>query len=287
MRNSRLQNWLHLQAAGRTWNMKAQDRNYYYTPSHARNEIDKWLKDKLFIYNDKYSNDFKWILEQIHILTNEQDISWILLDNLMALDILNLSDTDNARQTDAILQIVELSKSKNLHTILVAHPRKSTTFLRKEDIGGSGNLSNAVDNVFVFHRVNRDFERRASEFYDKPIVVDIMDRGYGNVIEVCKNRDLGRQDFMAGVYYEEESKRFLNDRHENIVYNWVDFELEKATQEKQQNDSFENFEATPAQFKPNPSFELIENLSKEEDINSIFEDFNNTFDSTFKNDLPF
>lgn len=249
MKNSRLQNWLHLQAAGRTWNQKAPDRNYYYTPSHARQQIDKWLYDKLFLYNDKYTNNFKWIVEQIHILTEEKDISWILLDNLMALDLLNVADSDNNRQTEAILEIVDIGKRKNCHMILVAHPRKSTTFLRKEDIGGSGNLTNAVDNVWIFHRVNRDFEKRASEFYEKPTVIDIIDRGYGNVIESCKNRDLGRQDFFAGVYYEEESKRFLNDRHENITYNWVDYELDKqlAEQKEQKNNDI---------ILPNNSFEI-------------------------------
>ena len=178
---------------------KAPNKNYYYTPNNARNEIDKWLNDKMFVYNDKYTNDFKWIAEQIHILTNEKEISWILLDNLMALDISKSNENEYAKQTEFILELVDIGKKKNIHMILVAHPRKSSTFLRKEDIGGSGNLSNAVDNVFVVHRVNRDFEKRATEFYDKSIVVDIIDRGYGNVLECCKNRDLGEQDFFNRI----------------------------------------------------------------------------------------
>lgn len=241
MRNSRLQNWLHLQAAGRTYNLKALDKNYYYTPTNVRNKIDSWLSNKLWIYNDKYTNNFSVIYDEIVKLLDKQDLSWILLDNLMSLDILNLADTDNARQTDAILKLVDLGKQRNTHIILVAHPRKTSTFLRKEDIGGSGNLTNAVDNVFIFHRVNRDFEKRGEEFYDKKVIVDILDRGFGNVIETCKNRDLGKQDFLAPLYYEEESKRFLNDRHENMVYNWVDIGTEKIA-------------SANYQFEPNQSF---------------------------------
>ena len=54
----------------------------------------------MFIYNDKYSNEFKWISEQINILTNEKEISWILLDNLMALDISKSNENEYAKQTE-------------------------------------------------------------------------------------------------------------------------------------------------------------------------------------------
>ena len=286
MRNARLQNWIHLQAAGRTWNQKAPNKNYYYTPNHARNEIDKWLTDKMFIYNDKYTNDFKWIAEQINILTNEKEISWILLDNLMALDISKSNDNEYAKQTEFILELVDLGKKKNIHMILVAHPRKSTTFLRKEDIGGSGNLSNAVDNVFVVHRVNRDFEKRATEFYDKSIVVDIIDRGYGNVLECCKNRDLGEQDFLTGLFYEPESKRFLNNQHENFTYNWVDYELDKQLAEQKLLEDPKDI------ILPNNSFDI--EPPKVNDLPFEYEFNNNDFlDSIPKNrnaltnDLPF
>ena len=285
MRNSRLQNWIHLQAAGRTWNQKAPTKNYYYTPDNARKQIDKWLDDKMYIYNDKYSNDFNWIEEQINILTNEKDISWILLDNLMALDLSRGNDNEFAKQTEFILRLVDLGKKKNTHMILVAHPRKSTTFLRKEDIGGSGNISNAVDNVLVVHRVNRDFEKRSSEFYEKSQIVDIIDRGYGNVVECCKNRDLGNQDFIAGLFYEHESKRFLNDRHENFTYNWVDYELDKQLAERESQKSKDII-------LPNNSFDIeppkvndihFEYEFKNEDILDYLPKDRNAFTS----DLPF
>ena len=229
MRNSRLQNWMHLQAAGRTYNTKHIEKNYYFTPNNIRTKIDSWLDDKLFIYNDKYTNDFNVIFNEVRTLLDKQDLSWILLDNLMALDLMNLGDKDNDRQTNAILKIVELGKQYNVHIVLVAHPRKTTSFLRKEDIGGTGNLSNAVDNVFIAHRVNMDFQKRGVEFYDKKVIEEIVHIEYGNVMEVIKNRDLGEQDFLTGLFYEPESKRFLNERSENIVYNWVDNSVPTAT----------------------------------------------------------
>ena len=44
--------------------------------------------------------------------------------------------------------------------------------------------------------------------------------GYGNVIEVAKKRMYGVVDRMFGMYYEIESRRFLNAQEEDIVYGW-------------------------------------------------------------------
>ena len=73
--------------------------------------------------------------------------------------------------------------------LIIAHPRKTTTFLRKTDISGSGDLSNAVDNVFIIHRVNNDFVKHSGEFYGTQKAAEYFT--FHNVVEVCKNRDLG------------------------------------------------------------------------------------------------
>ena len=44
---------------------------------------------------------------------------------------------------------------------------------------------------------------------------------FHNVVEVCKNRDLGVMDYLVGLYFEAESKRFLNFEYENINYGWI------------------------------------------------------------------
>ena len=46
-------------------------------------------------------------------------------------------------------------------------------------------------------------------------------KDYGNVIEVCKNRMMGAQDFLVGMFYEQESRRFKNDVNEAIEYSWA------------------------------------------------------------------
>ena len=111
-----------------------------------------------------------------------------------------------------------MAKKLNIHVILVAHPRKETTLLRKESISGTADLTNAVDNCFLIHRVGEDFMKRAGEFFGKEKTLRYAE--YSNVVEVCKNRSMGVVDYLVGMYYEVESRRFKNNRAEYVVYGW-------------------------------------------------------------------
>ena len=91
-------------------------------------------------------------------------------------------------------------------------------FLRKDDISGTADIANAADNVLIVHRVNNDFRSRTKEFFKWGDDAEMY--RYSNVIEVCKNRDLGVQDAFAGTYFEECSKRFLNAAGEVKHYGW-------------------------------------------------------------------
>ena len=83
-------------------------------------------------------------------------------------------------------------------------------------------MTNAVDNVIICHRNNRDYEKAVTEFYGKEMVLQLT--AASNYLEVCKNRDLGIVDALVGLYFEIESKRLLNERHENKVYSWQEIE---------------------------------------------------------------
>ena len=44
--------------------------------------------------------------------------------------------------------------------------------------------------------------------------------GYGNLIEIAKNRMMGVQDYFCGMFFDIPSRRFLNTRDEEVKYNW-------------------------------------------------------------------
>lgn len=216
--SNRAKNWLQLQAAGRQ-NVRLSDNGVsYYVPKREADAIDAWTADRLWIYNNQYGTKAASVIDDFkrHIESHATDV--VIIDNLMSLDLSDVKGEKYERQTLLVLQLSEMAKFYNVHIHFVCHPRKPVGFLRKADISGTADLTNAADNVFMLHRVNQDFMKSASEFLGKSEVEQY--RKYSNVIEIMKNRDLGVADEFVGLYFEPKSKRLLNEEHENRCFGW-------------------------------------------------------------------
>ena len=137
----------------------------------------------------------------------------------MTFDISSMSENKFEAQTKFILKLQgDIAKPYNVHILFVAHPRKAMGFLRLDDISGTADLGNAVDNAFIVHRVNSDFKRLSKQMFgwkDNNVIYDAT-----NVIEIAKDRDGGTMDHFIPLYYEPESKRLKNYPAENKIYGW-------------------------------------------------------------------
>ncbi len=221
MQDWRFQGWINQIAAGKNYTRKKQGyENLYYVPNNIADKINVWLNDKLFLYNNDYGNRFQQLFNDVKELVEEKGVQLVVLDNLAALNIEDYDSDKYSNQTKFILDIKDYAKKKNIHIVLVAHPRKQNYFLRREGISGSADLTNIADNVILVHRVGKDFETRATEFFGENQAKEYMQ--YSTVIEVSKNRQLGITDFLAGLYYEHESKRLKNSIAENVLYGWYE-----------------------------------------------------------------
>lgn len=219
MQDWRFQCWLNQMAAGKNYVRKKEGfENFYYTPSKVCEQIDSWVDNKLFLYNNSYGNNWQQLFNDIKELVESEGVQLIVLDNLAALSISSYDSGTYANQTKFILDVKDYAKQKNIHVILVAHPRKQNDFLRKESISGTADLTNIADNVFLIHRVGQDFQKRAGEFLGEAKVQEYL--GFSNVLEVAKNRQMGVVDLLVGMYYEMESRRLKNSIAEHIVYGW-------------------------------------------------------------------
>lgn len=228
----KMKNWVHLQCAGRQFTQK-NDKfdNLFYVKKSVSEKIDSWLKDKLYVYNNEYGNNFEQLMCDVEEFVVEKGIDFVILDNLMALSLLTLDGDKYERQTQFINRICTSVKKFNYHIHIIAHPRKQIGFLRKDDISGNADLTNAVDNVFIAHRNNNDYKRAISDFFPKEMFVELT--RCDNYIEVCKNRDIGIIDYLVGFYYEVESKRLLNELYENRTYGWQDIESQTEIQQNE------------------------------------------------------
>lgn len=221
MQDWRFQNWMNQMAAGKGYVRKKQGfDNLYYTPKDVCEKIDSWIDGKLFLYNNSYGSKWEQLFNDVKEIVEEKGVQLVILDNLATLCIDGYESGVYANQTKFIIDLKEYAKQKNIHVILVAHPRKQNDFLRKEGISGTADLTNIADNVFLLHRVGNDFEKRAGEFFGKDKIVNYMN--YSNIVEVAKNRQMGIVDHLVGMYYEVESRRLKNDIAEHTVYGWQD-----------------------------------------------------------------
>ena len=211
--------WMNLQAAGKLYTKKHQTwNNYYHVEPDIQNRIADWLGERFLLYNNDYGNNFIKLYHRVKAQISEQKTDLLILDNLMALDIHDL-DKDQWSQQKVFIQLLcQLAKKTLVHVIFVAHPRKVNGFLRLQDVSGTNDLVNMVDNAFIVHRNNEDFRRLSAEMFkwgdDNPIY-----RGT-NIIEIAKDRDTGYQDVFIPLWFEKESKRLKNSETEMCVYGW-------------------------------------------------------------------
>lgn len=213
--SKRLLQWITLQASGKD---NVVDVNGFYKPTEdAKGKILYWLDGKLFVFDNSKGNKKELLLQSIRDVVEKKKVKVVIIDNLMSIELDNSSKYDE--QSNFIKELSSMAKELNIHIHFVCHPRKTTLFLRKNDISGTADLTNIADNVFILHRVGKDFIRNFKETFD------IRDDkyplfSYSNVIEICKNREYGVQDEFIGLYYEKESKRLLNNLGETKRFGW-------------------------------------------------------------------
>ena len=224
--SKRFTNWLCQQAAGKQYVkeiIKEDGDKYWITPNEVKANIGKWIGEKLFVYNNSYGSDYNKLITEIRKEVKKVTPDMVILDNLMTIGTEGLDSNEYKAQTIIMKGLAELAKQYNVHVALVAHPRKTTTFLRLVDVAGSANIGNLVDDAFIVHRVNHDFKKGYIEEFCKRGTQeeDIVLFNGTNVIEVAKDREWGIQDEFIPLWYEPESRRLLNNKTEVIKFKWT------------------------------------------------------------------
>ena len=216
--SQRFMKWMYMQAAGKAYTRPYELYEGYFCPEEVKPNIDKWMGDLMWLYNNHYGNNFFKIGECLRSEITKRKADLCIVDNLMALDLTTFDMDKYEAQTKFVWELKDIAESCNVHIIFVAHPRKAMGFLRLDDISGSGNIANIVDYAFIIHRNNADFQRLTKQMFGWKDDAEVYTGT--NVIEVCKDRDNGNQDLFIPLWYEKETKRLLNDPNENIVYSW-------------------------------------------------------------------
>lgn len=242
--DSSFMDWMNLQAAGKGYVRPSQYGNYYYTPKDTEKQIADWLEGHFWLYNNEYGNDFQAVMNEFVKKIEENKLDLLILDNLMAFNIASMGYTKWDAQSAFTLFLASTAKKYNVHICFVAHPKKANGFLRFDDISGTADIGNAVDDAFIVHRNNNDFKRLSKEMFKWNDDNEVYQGT--NVIEIVKDRDGGNQDVFIPLYYETETKRLKNEKSENIIYGWC------SDKPEEQLPSLTDFEAVEDDLSDSP-----------------------------------
>lgn len=216
-----IQNTMIKMVAGKDKLTPSSDGTYWFLQDEKRRKIIlSWLDKYVYLYKNEYSMSAKEMLNSIVYSIKKYGVKMIIIDNLMTIDLHSYDKDKYEAQSMFVKDLAKLAKGFNVHIHIVCHPRKSAGFLRKDDISGTADLSNAVDNVFIIHRVNKDFVKRSADILDSTAIKQLSQ--FSNIIEICKNRRHGAQDVYIGLFFEPETKKFMGvDRANKEYMRWI------------------------------------------------------------------
>ena len=155
-------------------------------------QINKWLKNKLFLFSKNAQADETNISTVIEFLAVKKDVKLFVLDNLMTIEC---SGSDKyEKQINVIKSLKNLAKHYNIVIILVAHSNKNSIQRREPhvfDISGASEIANLSDYILNATRDN--------------------DRDNETTILLLKNRITGLIKKHLQLKFSPDRKRFYTD----------------------------------------------------------------------------
>lgn len=216
------QDWINLQLAG-DFVKETNNVGFYEVPCRVKEAIDKWAENRYFVYENEDGHSIKNVMEQIENIVKKHKTDVIILDNLMTLDTTDLSE-DQYRQQSIFVDIIRtFAKRNNIHIIFVAHPKKNSEIIRVDDILGSSEIRNKVDNAFIVHLVNDNFKKFAINTFDWGKDKENELYKCTNILEIAKDRYTGahaKSMPYIPLYFDGKCKRMKNTEYENKHYEW-------------------------------------------------------------------
>lgn len=207
--------WIDFQLAGTDYIKTVQNvygDNEYTISEGVIRQISDWYKGRAYIYDNNWLPDddaeIESLLDTIEKVIKQYGVRLVCIDNLMtAMESVRENDQLYLAQSNFVGKLKKIAVKYDIVVILVAHPRKSKLEFDNDDVSGSGDITNKVDVVMSYQRVEND---------------DTCD----SKLSITKNRLFGKYangDNAIKLCYSEKTKRIfpygLYPRH----YGWEKF----------------------------------------------------------------
>lgn len=175
-------------------------------------QINKWLREKLFLFSKNAQADETNISTVIEFLAVKKNVKLFVLDNLMTIECRGTDKYE--KQINVIKSLKNLAKNYNIVIILVAHSNKNS-IMRSEphvfDISGASEIANLSDYILTATRDN--------------------DRDNETTILLLKNR-------ITGLIKKHLQLKFSPDRKRFYTYAKLELERDYGYGEVYEQESF-------------------------------------------------
>lgn len=171
------------------------------------NQVFEWFSDNLWIYDHLGSADTADLLQVFAYARRRYGVTQFVIDSLMRCGI---ATDDYNRQKAFVDSLCNFKHQYDCHVHLVAHPRKLSSEYEmpdKQDVSGSGDITNLVDNQISVWR-NKRKEEEAAKSEPDPKVLKKPD----GFLIIQKQRNKGWEGTLP-LWFDRESQQFLT--HEN------------------------------------------------------------------------
>lgn len=192
---------------------------FYRVAPDARDAINKHYAGRWFIYKDDQSTDIDSLLRTMEDVVRKYGARFLILDNMMCLDLNATHDDELRLQTETIKKLIAFTKKYMVATLLVAHPRKlqDTTRVGLYDLAGTSNIANLAHRTLAMKRITDD-DRENMQYFSKRRQA-LM--GHDVLVSILKDRMRGRSSKEVGLYYDAMTRRFYsNDTEFYHQYAW-------------------------------------------------------------------
>ena len=204
--------WLDFQLAGAE-NVIVKENKYgdniYSISDETIEKINNWYKGRAFIYDNNIVADdldeFESLTKTIENAIKQYDTKFICIDNLMtAMDFVSDQNNLYLAQSNFVGALKKIAIKYDVVIILIAHPRKTNTEFSNDDVSGSSDITNKVDIVMSYQRVDDSTE-------------------YNGRLTVTKNRLGGKYavgENAINLLYSERTKRIYSKSSKQCKYGW-------------------------------------------------------------------
>ncbi len=205
--------WIDLQAAGPEHVCLRKDpltgKRLYRVKEPVRQRISGWLEGKFWLFdlNCASVHDEDRILAQFEYANLRYGADVFLVDNIMTVELKDRGDFYRA-QSRFVGRLTAFAKRHQAHVHMVVHPRKTDDgkVRSADDVGGSGDITNRADNVFLMGTALVNENGQAVE---RP------------QLSIQKNRDFGSRGYV-NLTFDKKSRRLSEAGQDpNRAFGWA------------------------------------------------------------------